>query len=334
MSIPADPSTTVTPRVTRRSLVQTAILLAISGAASAWAPTRLNARESQETDTLPVTELAPGIFVHAGTHALASAANLGGISNAAFIIGEECVAVIDTGGSYRFGVALREAIRARTDRPIRYVINTHMHPDHVLGNAAFRGDQPAFVAHSKMGRGLAARSGSYLSAARTLLGEEAFAGTVLVLPTQAIETSRTIDLGQRTLRLDPQPTAHTDNDLVIFDDRTRTLFTGDLLFVDHVPALDGSILGWLEVIARLRVFAAERAVPGHGPASVSWPDALDPQERYLQAIVRDVRAMIEEGQTLKQAMSTAAIGEKGGWEMFEDYHARNVASAFAELEWE
>src|SRR5690606_3908927 len=99
------------------------------------------------------------------------------------------------------------------------------------------------------------------------------------------------------------------------------------LFVDHVPALDGSILGWLEVIARLRLLAADRAVPGHGPASVNWPDSLVPQEQYLKAIVDDVRQMIDEGQTLTQAMNSAAQGEKAGWEMFDDYHARNVASA-------
>lgn len=314
--------------------MRTAILLALSGAAAVRSPIRLNAENSREAAPLPVTEIAPGIFVHAGRHALVAAANLGGISNAAFIIGEECVAVIDTGGSYRFGKALRDAILSRTTRPIRYVINTHMHPDHVLGNAAFKVDQPVFVAHSKMGRGLAARAETYLSAARNLLGEEAFAGTEIVLPARNVERPEMIDLGHRILQLDPQPTAHTDNDLLVFDRQTRTLFTGDLLFVDHVPALDGSILGWLQVSARLRDFAAERAVPGHGPAAVKWPDAIAPQERYLEAVVHDVRAMIEDGQTLAHAMTSAGMAERAGWELFDDYHARNVASAFAELEWE
>lgn len=331
MTSRTSPLTYSEPAVSRRLFLRAAGLLALSGFAARF-PQAVNAEESP--DPIPVTEIAPGVFVHPGRHALTAAENFGGISNASFIVGGDAVAVIDTGGSYRFGLALRNAIRATTDKPIRYIINTHMHPDHVLGNAAFRVDQPAFVAHSKMGRGLAARAENYLSAARSLLGEAAFAGTEIVLPEQMIETPQTIDLGQRTLRLDPQPTAHTDNDLVVFDQQTRTLFPGDLLFVDHVPALDGSILGWLEVTAGLRRLAADRAVPGHGPASVEWPSALDPQELYLKAIVQDVRRMIEEGQTLSQAMSSAAQGEKAGWEMFDDYHARNVASAFAELEWE
>lgn len=318
--------------VSRRCLLRGAALIAACAPASGLLPRRPLAGESSHP--LAVSEIARGVFVYSGPHEPATAENLGGVSNAGFVIGDAAVAVIDTGGSYRFGSALRDAIRSRTDLPIRYVINTHMHPDHVLGNAAFEIDRPAFIAHHKMGRGLAARAERYLAVAEEELGAEAFAGTRIVPPTHNVETQEVIDLGGRHLRLYPQPTAHTDNDLVVFDDLTRTLFPGDLLFVGHVPALDGSIRGWLSVITKLSKVEAARAVPGHGPASVPWPAAILPEQRYLEAIATDVRAMIAQGATLSEAMETAALSEKDAWELFEDYHARNVSAAFAELEWE
>ena len=279
-------------------------------------------------------EIAPGVYAHKGHVALYSPANEGDISNAGFIVGRDAVAVIDTGGSARVGAHLHQAIRSVTQLPIRYVINTHMHPDHVFGNSAFEADQPAFVGHHKLARGLSARAERYLAINGELLGADVFAGTKIVLPTLAISDVTKLDLGDREIVIEPQKTAHTDNDLIVRDSATGTVFLGDLLFSEHIPTLDGSILGWMSVLDTLAKAPAQRVVPGHGPPSMPWPDAAKPIRHYLQVVTDEIRAMIKADRTLSDATKTVGFSEKDAWQLFEDYHIRNVSAAFAELEWE
>lgn len=317
---------------TRREIIRMISgLTALAGCASRQA---FAASTTAPKDAAGPVEIAPGTYVHRGHYALVNPVNGGDISNATFIVGADAVAVIDTGGSAKTGEALRQAIRAITKKPIRYVINTHMHPDHVFGNAAFEADAPQFVGHHKLARALAARAESYLRRNRELIGDEAFSGSKIVMPTVAVTDTLTLDLGGRNLKLEARPTAHTDNDLTVFDEATSTFILGDLLFVDHTPTLDGSIKGWLNLIPVLKAQKAARAVPGHGPVSMPWPSAIEPMERYLTTVANDVRAMIKAGKTMTDAIATAGQSEKGKWELFEEYNARNVTAAFAELEWE
>ncbi|MDQ8697419.1 quinoprotein relay system zinc metallohydrolase 2 [Hyphomicrobium sp. LHD-15] len=279
-------------------------------------------------------EIAPRVYAHKGHVALYAPANEGDISNAGFVVGRDAVAVIDTGGSARVGAHLHQAIRQVTQLPIRYVINTHMHPDHVFGNSAFEADQPAFVGHHKLARGLSARAERYLAINGELLGADVFAGTKIVLPTLAISDVTKLDLGGREIIIEPQKTAHTDNDLIVRDSETGTVFLGDLLFSEHIPTLDGSILGWMSVLDTLAQAPAQRVVPGHGPPSMPWPDAAKPIRHYLQVVTDEIRAMIKADHTLSDATKTVGFSERDAWQLFEDYHVRNVSAAFAELEWE
>ena len=162
----------------------------------------------------------------------------------------------------------------------------------------------------------------------------AFAGTEIIPPSILVTDTLDLDLGNRTLTLKARPTAHTDNDLTIFDHATGTFFLGDLLFSGHIPTLDGSIVGWEKLIPVLMQEKADRAVPGHGPKTMAWPDAILPVQRYLTVLADDVRRMIKDGKTLEEAVATAGQSERGKWALFDEHHARNVTAAFTELEWE
>ncbi len=285
-------------------------------------------------EPLPMSEVADGIFVYQGEHLDQTTASSAGIANIGFIVGGQAIAVIDTGGRGHEGQRLLAAIRTVSELPIRYVINTHVHPDHVFGNSAFIQEPGVmFVGHHKLPRALAARGGFYLDALTGELGAAA-AGTEIVQPDLLVESELTLDLGDRSLHLTAHPAAHTDNDLTVFDALTKTFWLSDLLFIDRTPVVDGSLLGWQRVMQGLAAIEAERVVPGHGPVSAEWPDALQDQARYLAVITEGLRKIIDEEGTINQALETVGVGERDHWLLFDHYNARNVTTGFTELEWE
>jgi len=279
---------------------------------------------------LPVREVAQGVFVHFGVNELMTAENEGATANVAFVIGDDAVAVIDTGGSVREGRRLLAAIRNVSVKPIRYVINTHAHPDHIFGNAAFATDN--IVGHRNLPRALALRGQHYLDAFQRSMGA-ALDEVKIIAPQQLVFDEVKLDLGNRVLVLRAWAAAHSDTDLTVFDDATQTLFGGDLVFLRHIPVIDGSLRGWLAAIDTLSGIPARRVVPGHGPMG-EWPLALAGERRYLERLMQDCRALIASGASLAEAAATTGASQKLQWELFEEYNARNATAAFAELEWE
>ncbi len=259
--------------------------------------------------------------------------NAGDIANLGAIVGDESVAVIDTGGSLIEGRAFLAALREKTQKPIRYVINTHAHPDHTFGNGAFVETGATFVGHKNLPRALAARGPHYLSAFRAQMGD-ALDGVTIVPPTMTVDQTMTLDLGHREIVLQAWRTAHSECDVTILDSKSGVLFSGDLLFLQHVPVVDGSLLGFLDVADRLAAIKATQVVAGHGPLPAPWPKALEDQRAYLMRLTADLRAAIKKGEGVAAAAKTAGADEREKWRLFDDYNARNATAGFAELEWE
>lgn len=280
---------------------------------------------------LSVTQVAPGIYVHLGPHEIPDTRNHGAIANIGFIVGERCVAVIDTGGNPDQGGALYQAIRHVTDKPICYVINTHVHPDHIYGNRVFKAAGVKFVGHHNLGRAMAARGPFYLAKAKEFLGVALTAGDIIP-PDISVENELDIDLGGRILKLTAHQPAHTDSDLSIYDPLTDTLWLADLLFLEHLPVIDGSLKGWLAEIEQLERHPYKVVIPGHGPIVTDWPQSLQPEKRYLQSLLTDIRSLIKHGGFLEQALDSISYEAKAEWKLFEDFHRKNVSTAFAGLE--
>ena len=313
-----------------RPLTWAALIALPIGLLTAWAATPICAQEA--IAPLSLDQVGPGIYVHSGNIALMTAANEGAIANVGFIVGDKGVAVIDTGGSVREGRRLLAAVRQITDKPILYVINTHGHPDHIFGNAAF--PPPAvFVGSHNLPRDMAERGAYYLNSFRPAMGS-LLDDVKIVPPTVTVADELQLNLGQRTLTLTAWPASHSDSDITVFDANSAVLFAGDLIFLRHIPVLDGSIRGWLKTINELAKIPAKSVVAGHGPTSAPWPAALDPERNYLERLQSDCRDLIKRGVPIAAAAELAAASEKSHWDLFGDYNARNATAAYSELEWE
>lgn len=293
------------------------------------------ADEAPGQGVLTMVEVASGVHVHQALIQEWGPENRGDVGNLGFVVGARCVAVIDTGGTAAIGAALKAAVRQVTALPVCFVINTHAHPDHVLGNEAFSEpstEPPQFVGHHRLAAALQTRGPFYLKALLRDFGDGQRAARIIP-PTRSVRETTDLDLGGRTLRLHAWPTAHTDADLTVLDVSSGTLFLGDLLFRTHTPVVDGRLKGWLGVIAQLRNEPATLAVPGHGQPTTDWPGALQAQQRYLERLQADVRGALKAGWTLSQTVERTAP-EPGSWQLLDAFHKRNVTAAYAELEWE
>ena len=283
-------------------------------------------------NSFEIAEIAPGVFMRRGRDEEPNAANLDAIANIGFIIGDDAVLVTDSGGSLADGQWLRKIIKEKTQKPIKYVVLSHVHLDHTFGAGAFLDDRPVFIGHAKLPEALEARGEYYRKRLIGLLGE----GKVgpVVMPTRTVAAGDQIDLGGRIITFHAHGPAHTTSDFSMVDQGSGFLLPADLLFVERIPALDGSLTGWLKEIDVLKAMNIPKAVPGHGPLTVDFKAASADLVRYLTLLRDGVRAEIKNNGSIEHAVLTVGQSEKSNWKLFDDYHARNVTEAYKELEWE
>jgi glyoxylase-like metal-dependent hydrolase (beta-lactamase superfamily II) len=189
------------------------------------------------------------------------------------------------------------------------------------------------VAHARFAAAAGARQRNWAHALQREAGI-ILAPQDLVMPSLPVTGEMEIDLGGRKLALRAWPTGHTDSDLTVLDQQTRSLFVGDLVFAGHMPVLDGKLKGWLAVLAELQRMDVALAIPGHGAPGRDWQAMLAPQQAYLETLQRDVRKALRERRSLAQTVQDAPVPGGGPWLLAEHFHRRNLTAAYAELEWE
>lgn len=279
-------------------------------------------------------ELAPGAYARQGVDGRVFETN--DMANTGIVIGVRCVAIIDTGGSRQEGESILSKVRELTDKPVCYVINTHHHPDHAFGSTAFSASQSAtFIAHVMFTEALAVANSHYLPRASRFEGRDVTSADFLELDMALSpgDAPTVLDLGGRKLRVQAHSVAHTHADVTVVDEKHQILWAGDLLFSSHIPVVDGSLLGWLEVSRQLSLGEYRVVVPGHGLVKGSVAD-FDRQIAYLSALRDTIRDSIADGRSLMDVVSDEMKANPWQWREYDAQYQRNLTRAYTELEWE
>ena len=235
----------------------------------AWPGARAAVTDS-DLPKLQPQKVADGIWFVQGETALGTAANRNFISNAGFVITGDGVVVIDALGSPSLGAELIASIRRLTLEPIRYVIVTHYHADHVYGLQAFKDVGAEIIAHPAGREYLTSDTARLrLEASRTDLFPWIDEKTRLVPADRWLEAEDTVlQLGSYEFRIRHVGPAHTPEDLVVYVPKAGVLFAGDLVFRGRIPFVgQADSRQWIESLGHMMQFRPQVMVPGHGPLS-------------------------------------------------------------------
>ncbi len=281
-----------------------------------------------------VDEVAKGLFVHFGKQEDSNTKNNGDIANIGFIIGSKSIAVIDTGGTPEIGMSLLKKIKEISSLPISHIIITHSHPDHFFGTEALVSEKVSIIGHEKLERALITNFEFYKNLQFNLIKQESIKKVKLILPNQTVKVGKikTINIGNREIEIKAWKSGHTDNDLSIYDKKTR-FFWSENIFVERVPSIRASIKGWKSNLDETLKMDIDGIIPGHGPLKKK-NQAIQPMMNYFDRLIKEVRKFHESGKTLKDAQNLAATKNQERWLLFDSYHSSNVTKTYTELEWE
>ena len=295
-----------------------------------------------KSESFALEEVSQGIFVHYGIHQDANTDNKGDIANIGFIVGSKSILVIDTGGTKSIGKKLLKKIREISQLPISHIAITHSHPDHFFGTEAFLSENPKIVGHERLNRSLINNFNFYRDLQYNNIGDEKIKESKLVPANLLVKIDQTleIDLGERIIEIKSWNSGHTDNDISVYDKKTKT-FWSENIFVKRTPSIRASIKGWKKNLEEIMQMDIDIIVPGHGLAKEK-EEAIKPLLRYFERLIYQIRNFQSKNKSLQESINSILQNEiinpqkvnKEGWVLFTEYHYSNITKVYTELEWE
>ncbi|HET6756936.1 MAG TPA: MBL fold metallo-hydrolase [Burkholderiales bacterium] len=283
------------------------------------------------TGALDPQRVATDVYAFLGAAEEIKPSNRGNVINTGFIIGYDGVIVVDSGANDQHGQRILDAIARTTSKPVLLLINTHPHPENVLGNSAFARFGIPILAHSETIAAMRARCEMCFDHTLSLLNEDIMRGTEIVIPGQSAEESQEIQVAGRRLKLIYFGWAHTEGDLAVLDVKSGVLFTGGLVSVGRTPVMQQArTQGWISALESLQDQPIERVVPDVGP--ISHPIRIADTLRYLKSLLQTLERQYEEGKSAIDVLQTSELPQFKDWALYDSAHPLNVQHVYRELE--
>jgi glyoxylase-like metal-dependent hydrolase (beta-lactamase superfamily II) len=284
------------------------------------------ARAQPATAVLP-QPVAPGVWLVQGLSALGSAANRNFISNAAFVVTPAGVLVVDALGSPALAEELLAAIARITPQPVKTLVVTHYHADHIYGLQAFKARGVEVIAHEAARAYLHSDTAARrLQASRDELAPWIDSQTRLVAADRWISAPLTLHLGGTEFRILPAGPAHTPEDLVVHLPAAGVLLAGDLVFRGRIPFVgQADSRRWVLALDELLALQPRLIVPGHGPASTDAVADLALTRDYLRHLRQTM------GEAARQLEPFDEAYARADWSRFEQlplFKAANRINAY------
>lgn len=285
-----------------------------------------------EPARVTLLRLQDGLYAARAINAEASLTNAGEVVPTLVHISGNGVLVVDPGPHARWGDRLIAAIRHITAEPIRWVVNTHPHPEHVLANAAFAQLQPrpAFLASAATAHLMRQRCDACLARLTAMLGERVMRDTPIVIPEPALRDDDWLHTGKTAWQIHVYAAAHSASDTALYSPQRGVLCVGGLAYRQRVPDLqEGSLPGWQQALRALVQLPASIVV---GTAIGTPAQMLHPTLSYLDALDSAITQAIEAGGDAARALDYVPGDAYRDWRNFHPRHALNVGRAWRELE--
>jgi glyoxylase-like metal-dependent hydrolase (beta-lactamase superfamily II) len=299
-----------------------------------WTPTLVHTAAAPEDYPMTPEFVAEGVYaLITPARDFPNAENLGWNANMAFVVTDEGVLVVDTGSSETMGVALRNAIATVTEQPVRWIVNTHSHGDHWLGNHAFVDLQPGIFAAPAAAALMEAQAEGWIRNFNEMT-EGATGETVPLFPNTPVFAATDLDLGGTRVVLLPSGDSHSPGDIAVWLPESGTLIAGDVVYTDRAPSVwNGNVLRWISFLDELILLEPRVVIPGHG--RIEGAETLPRLRNYLTTLWAAVEEGVLEGlpdfltvDLVRQRMADIVADYPG----FEDKVNRSVTHVYPDVE--